>query len=108
MARACPQWEIVARRRGRKATPQALQTMGTQAPKDILMPEHAKVLEKGWHKHCNNKMHPGGWLQYWRTPTAGLINFKGIEGDLHFTYSKDTQPDAVSYTHLTLPTICSV
>eukprot|EP00961_Rhodomonas_salina_P181319 2447606-Rhodomonas_salina.1 len=42
-------------------------------------------------------MYPGGWLQYWTPPSAGLVCFDGIERDLHFAYTDDAPLDVLRY-----------
>ena len=66
-------------------------------PKIDLMEE----IETGFSAYSNGEV---------VVPPVGELNFENPPGDVHIKYGyiQDDDVYAVSYTHLTLPTICSV
>ena len=51
--------------------------------------------------------HPAELTASTREVAAGLMA-AGIDSEKHILFNQSQNPDPVSYTHLTLPTICSV
>ena len=64
-------------------------------------------------EHFDDVVRAGRWVVQ-RLMQAGLENVKLMETDTHpvvygdWIHAGSDRPTAVSYTHLTLPTICSV